>query len=145
MEGLHASLVNYLIGFLSQACLSLFRAFNQTWEDFFTTMTVCQRSHLSENHFAHAFIFMQDQNFLCEDLLMIAERYRTEVDEYNKKVNDLSSKAEPLEAEVERWTKELKELRKNPEAEKLKADVHRLASDLTATRARAQESVDKLQ
>ncbi|KAL2529357.1 Uncharacterized protein Fot_21958 [Forsythia ovata] len=50
-----------------------------------------------------------------------------------------------LEEEVERRTKELEDLRRNPEAEKLKADVHHLVNDLAATRTSAQEKEDKLE
>ncbi|KAL2545134.1 hypothetical protein Fot_14367 [Forsythia ovata] len=67
-------------------------------------MTVRQRSHLAESHFARAFVLIQDQNYLCEDLSMTTERYRDEVKEYKKKVDELTYLADYLEAEVERLT-----------------------------------------
>ncbi|KAL2489199.1 Uncharacterized protein Fot_42491 [Forsythia ovata] len=108
-------------------------------------MTALQRSHLSENYLARAFILVQDQNFLFEELSMTTEKYGADVEEYKKKVNEYCSITEHLEAEVERKTKELKDLRKNPEVEMLRTDVHRLVNDLAATRTRAQEKDDKLQ
>ncbi|KAL2537895.1 hypothetical protein Fot_19286 [Forsythia ovata] len=108
-------------------------------------MTVHKRSHLSKNHFARAFILMQDQNRLCEDHSTKTERYWPEVREYKKKFTDLSSTVERREAKVERTTNELEELRKNPKSGKLKADVCLLANDLTASRTRAQETKNKIQ
>ncbi|KAL2546187.1 hypothetical protein Fot_15420 [Forsythia ovata] len=102
-------------------------------------------SHLSENHLARALILVQDQNQLCEELSSTTEKYATEVEEYKKNFNDYCSITERLEAEVERRTKELEDLRRNPEAEKLKADVHRLVNDVAATCTRAQEKEDKHQ
>ncbi|KAL2546004.1 hypothetical protein Fot_15416 [Forsythia ovata] len=108
-------------------------------------MTVRQRSHLSKNHFVRAFILMQDQNHLCEELSATAERYVAEVEEYKKKVDGLSFSVERLEVEVERQTNELEELRKNPEVESLRADVRYLVNELVASCAWAQEIEDKLQ
>ncbi|KAL2554369.1 Uncharacterized protein Fot_07988 [Forsythia ovata] len=68
-----------------------------------------------------------------------------EVKECKKKVDAYCTTTERLEADVERRTKELKDLRKNPEAKALRSDVHRLVNDLATTRSRAQEKVDKLQ
>ncbi|KAL2549747.1 hypothetical protein Fot_11277 [Forsythia ovata] len=96
-------------------------------------MTVLQRSHLSENQFVLAFILMQDQNCMCEELSATSKRYGAEVDEYKKKVDDFSSSIERLEAEVERQTNELEELRKNPKVESLRADVHRFVNNLAAS------------
>ncbi|KAL2546009.1 hypothetical protein Fot_15242 [Forsythia ovata] len=73
------------------------------------------------------------------------EKYATEVEEYKKNFNDYCSITERLEAEVERRTKKLEDLRRNAEAEKLKADVHRLVNDVVATCTRAQEKEDKHQ
>ncbi|KAL2455135.1 hypothetical protein Fot_57770 [Forsythia ovata] len=108
-------------------------------------MTARQRSHLSENHLTRAFILVQDQNRLCEELLATIEKYVAEEKEYKKKVNDCCSIIERLEAKVERMIKKLEDLRKNPEVERLKDDVHRLVNDLAATHARAQAKEDKLQ
>ncbi|KAL2545338.1 hypothetical protein Fot_14571 [Forsythia ovata] len=102
------------------------------------------RSHLSENYLARAFILVQDQNRLYKELSATMEKYVVEVEEYKKKVNDYCSITELLEAKVERRTNELEDLRKNPEAERLKVDVRDLVNDLAATRARAQEKDDKL-
>ncbi|KAL2483211.1 Uncharacterized protein Fot_44655 [Forsythia ovata] len=100
-------------------------------------MTARQRSHLSENYLAQAFVLVQDQNRLCEDLSSTAEKYAADVEEYKKKFDEHCSITDCLEAEVEMRTKELEELRKNPEAEKLKFDIHHLSDDLVATRSRA--------
>ncbi|KAL2489269.1 hypothetical protein Fot_42561 [Forsythia ovata] len=100
-------------------------------------MTARQRSYLSKNHLARAFILVQDQNCLCKELSVTTEKYTVEVKEYKKKVNEYCSITVRLDAEVERKTKELKDLKKNPEAEMLRADVHHLVNDLTATRTRA--------
>ncbi|KAL2545315.1 Uncharacterized protein Fot_14548 [Forsythia ovata] len=48
-------------------------------------MTARHRSHLSENHLARAFILVQDQNRLCEELSATTEKYVAEVEEYKKK------------------------------------------------------------
>ncbi|KAL2509304.1 hypothetical protein Fot_32951 [Forsythia ovata] len=108
-------------------------------------MTVRQRSHISKNHFARAFILMQDQNRLCEELSETSKRYGAKVEEYKKKIDDLFSSIERLTAEIVRQTKELEELRKNPKAENVRGDGYRLVNDLAASRARAQEREDKLQ
>ncbi|KAL2488616.1 hypothetical protein Fot_41908 [Forsythia ovata] len=108
-------------------------------------MTARQRSHLSEHHFARAFILMQDQNRLCEELSSTTKKYATEVEEYKKKFNDYCSIIKRLEAKVERRMKELENLRKNPEAENLKVDVHYLVNNLDATRTWAQEKEDEIQ
>ncbi|KAL2488275.1 hypothetical protein Fot_41567 [Forsythia ovata] len=86
-----------------------------------------------------------DQNFPCEGLLATVEKYVAEVEEYKKKVNDYCSITEHLEVEVDRRMKELEDLRKNPEAERLKANILRLVNDLAVTHAGAQEKEDKLQ
>ncbi|KAL2526428.1 hypothetical protein Adt_11482 [Abeliophyllum distichum] len=87
-----------------------------------------KRSHLSENHIARAFILVEDQNCPCEDLSATIEKYMADVEEYKKKGNNYCSISERLMAEVERRTNELENLRKNPEAERLKLDVHRLVN-----------------
>ncbi|KAL2531954.1 hypothetical protein Adt_05305 [Abeliophyllum distichum] len=107
-------------------------------------MIAHQRFHLLKNHLARAFILVQDQNRLCEEISATTEKYITEVKEYKKKVNEYCSITKRLKAEVEKRTKEFEHLRKNSEAEMLRADVHCLVNDLAATRARAQEKKDKL-
>ncbi|KAL2537970.1 Uncharacterized protein Fot_19361 [Forsythia ovata] len=101
-------------------------------------MTVRQRSHLAESHFALAFVLMQDQYHLCESLSVTMEWYGAEVEEYKKKVNDLTSLADSLEAEVERQSKEVEAYKKNHEAERPRT------IDLEASRARAEEKYEKL-
>ncbi|KAL2528665.1 hypothetical protein Fot_21266 [Forsythia ovata] len=108
-------------------------------------MTAHQRFHLSKNHFARAFVLVQDQNCMCKELSATSKKYAAEVDKFKKKFNNYCSIAERLEEEVERRTKKLEDLRRNPKAEMLKADVHRLVNDLAATPARAQEKEYKLQ
>ncbi|KAL2509023.1 Arogenate dehydratase [Forsythia ovata] len=64
------------------------------------------RSHLTK-HFARTFIFMQDQNQLCEELSTTVEKYGAEVEKYKKKLTAMTALVEELEAEVQRRSKEV--------------------------------------
>ncbi|KAL2559037.1 hypothetical protein Fot_03776 [Forsythia ovata] len=71
-------------------------------------------------------------------------RYGFEVEDYKKKVHDLTSLAERLESEVERRTKKFEAYKKDLKVERLRVDVHRLVTDLEASRAQAEEKEENL-
>ncbi|KAL2538095.1 Uncharacterized protein Fot_19486 [Forsythia ovata] len=82
------SLLASLHSFLSRACVSLFKAFNQTWEICLETMTFCQMVAFLENYFAQAFVFLQDQNKECKTLVSRAVKLEEEAEKQNRKIKD---------------------------------------------------------
>ncbi|KAL2559082.1 Uncharacterized protein Fot_03821 [Forsythia ovata] len=108
--------------FLSWACTSLFKAFNQTWETWLENMMVHQGT-LSKSHFKRAFVLFQYQNDECEALV---------------------AQATKLVEEMEKYKKKLKAYKKNLEVDKLRSDVPRLMSDLETSRKGFEDHVNKL-
>ncbi|KAL2552744.1 hypothetical protein Fot_06363 [Forsythia ovata] len=107
-------------------------------------MTVRQRSHLANSHFTWAFVLMQDQNHICDNLSTTTEHYGIEVDDYNNKVDELTSLSKLLEAEIEMRSKKVEEYKKNHEVERLRADIHRLVTNFVTARARPEKKEEKL-
>ncbi|KAL2501493.1 hypothetical protein Fot_35341 [Forsythia ovata] len=73
------------------------------------------------------------------DFSATVECYGSKVEDFKKKVDDLTSLDERLEAEVERRTKKVEVYKKNPEAKRLRADIHitlgpRRSSDMSLRR-----------
>ncbi|KAL2514486.1 putative serine/threonine-protein kinase PITSLRE [Forsythia ovata] len=77
-------------------------AVSSAWKDFSTTTATRQRSHLLENNLAQAFVLIQDQNHLCEELSVTTETYADKVKECKKKIEEHCSIAEGLQSEVEK-------------------------------------------